>query len=99
MVSPQDPRTHARGLLSQVVILAGYSDEMKTLLAQNPGLRSRFPNVIDFENYTSEELQRIARGILTEQARPGPLLAASIHKGTRVLISLWDSLMFGRVPG
>ena len=25
--------------------------------------------------------------------------ALSIQKGTRVLISLWDSLMFGRVPG
>ena len=23
----------------------------------------------------------------------------AIQKGTRVLISLWDSLMFGRVPG
>ena len=24
---------------------------------------------------------------------------SAIQKGTRVLISLWDSLMFGRVPG
>ena len=34
----------------------------------------------------------------------GPVLLAparevAIQKGTRVLISLWDSLMFGRVPG
>ena len=28
-------------------------------------------------------------------ARP----SLAIQKGTRVLISLWDSLMFGRVPG
>ena len=25
--------------------------------------------------------------------------AGAVQKGTRVLISLWDSLMFGRVPG
>ena len=31
-------------------------------------------------------------------ARAGPVIRA-IQKGTRVLISLWDSLMFGRVPG
>ena len=28
-----------------------------------------------------------------------PPARAAIQKGTRVLISLWDSLMFGRVPG
>ena len=39
----------------------------------------------------------------SRSARPGGLHAPapwqSIQKGTRVLISLWDSLMFGRVPG
>ena len=29
-------------------------------------------------------------------ARPDPF---AIQRGTRVLLSLWDSLMFGRVPG
>ena len=28
-----------------------------------------------------------------------PVRVLAIQKGTRVLISLWDSLMFGRVPG
>ena len=31
------------------------------------------------------------------RSRP-PLAREAIQKGTRVLISLWDSLMFGRVP-
>lgn len=43
-----------------VVILAGYKDEMEEFLKSNPGLKSRFPNVIEFEDYTSEEMYEIA---------------------------------------
>lgn len=44
-----------------VVILAGYSDEMADFLKTNPGLKSRFPNVIDFEDYTPDEMYEIAK--------------------------------------
>lgn len=44
-----------------VVILAGYSNEMELFLETNPGLRSRFPNIIEFPNYSTEELLRIAQ--------------------------------------
>ena len=37
-----------------VVILAGYSEEMEEFMNVNPGLKSRFPNVIHFEDYSSE---------------------------------------------
>jgi SpoVK/Ycf46/Vps4 family AAA+-type ATPase len=43
-----------------VVILAGYKDEMEEFLKTNPGLRSRFPNIINFEDYTPEEMYKIA---------------------------------------
>ena len=43
-----------------VVILAGYSDEMEDFLETNPGLRSRFPNIIEFPNYSTDELMQIA---------------------------------------
>lgn len=43
-----------------VVILAGYKDEMSEFLKANSGLKSRFPNVIDFEDYTAEEMGSIA---------------------------------------
>jgi len=43
-----------------VVILAGYKDEMEKFLDTNSGLRSRFPNVIEFEDYTPEEMYEIA---------------------------------------
>ena len=35
----------------------------------------------------------------TALSRPAQPQSPAIQKGARVLISLWDSLMFGRVPG
>ena len=46
---------------SLVVVLAGYSGDMERLLEVNAGLRSRFPNVVEFVDYTPDELMRIAR--------------------------------------
>ena len=42
-----------------VVILAGYTKEMETFLSANSGLASRFPNKIEFPDYTAEELLQI----------------------------------------
>ena len=42
-----------------VVILAGYTREMETFLTANSGLASRFPNQIEFPDYTAEELLQI----------------------------------------
>ena len=39
-----------------VVILAGYTKEMETFLTANSGLDSRFPNKIEFPDYTADEL-------------------------------------------
>ncbi len=44
-----------------LVILAGYTHEMQTFLTANSGLRSRFPNVMEFPDYTGEELLAIAK--------------------------------------
>lgn len=46
-----------------IVILAGYSKEMETFLESNSGLKSRFPNLMDFPDYTGEELTLIAKSI------------------------------------
>ena len=43
-----------------IVILAGYTDEMKVFLEANSGLKSRFPNFIEFPDYTGQELTDIA---------------------------------------
>ena len=39
-----------------VVILAGYTKEMEVFLTANSGLASRFPNKIEFPDYTADEL-------------------------------------------
>lgn len=42
-----------------VVILAGYTEEMRHLLKANPGLASRISQEIHFEDYSQEELVQI----------------------------------------
>ncbi|MEV1046876.1 right-handed parallel beta-helix repeat-containing protein [Streptomyces sp. NPDC049916] len=42
-----------------VVIAAGYTNEMESFLAVNPGLASRFARTVEFVNYTVEELVTI----------------------------------------
>lgn len=46
-----------------VVILAGYTKEMNDFLESNSGLKSRFPNIIEFSNYTAQELYLITEDI------------------------------------
>lgn len=45
-----------------VVIMAGYVEPMEKLIETNTGLKSRFNTVIDFEDYTSDELYKIFYG-------------------------------------
>merc|ERR1712190_305815 len=49
-----------------VVILAGYPDEMDRLVSTNPGVKSRFPTQVLFEDYTVAELQQIADKMLLD---------------------------------
>ncbi len=43
-----------------IVVLAGYRDEMAGFIQANPGIRSRFPIHIEFPDYSTDELLRIA---------------------------------------
>ena len=64
-----------------IVILAGYTKEMQQFLTANSGLKSRFPNVIEFPDYTGAELLAIARiqakskGYVLDERCDTPLLA------------------------
>lgn len=53
--------------LDMVVILAGYTAPMKKLLESNEGIESRFPNVFNFEDYTTEELLEIGKLMIRKQ--------------------------------
>jgi Cdc6-like AAA superfamily ATPase len=46
-----------------VVILAGYPDEMATLVEANPGMESRFPRTIHFPDYSDDELLAILESL------------------------------------
>ena len=50
-----------------VVILAGYTAPMKKLLESNEGIESRFPNVFNFEDYTTDELMEIGKLMIRKQ--------------------------------
>ena len=50
-----------------VVILAGYKEPMDRFYESNPGLSSRIANHIDFPDYNTEELLKIAKLMLEEQ--------------------------------
>jgi len=43
------------------IVVAGYPQEMQTLLEANPGLESRFTRTIHFPDYTTDELVEIFR--------------------------------------
>ena len=50
-----------------VLVVAGYPEEMEAFLSTNPGLRSRFPTVIDFPDYSTDELLAIVDSIGRKQ--------------------------------
>lgn len=49
-----------------VVIIAGYSKEMKEFINSNSGLKSRFVRYIDFPDYSTTELFEIFESLLTK---------------------------------
>src|SRR5690625_4725806 len=50
-----------------ILILAGYPNEMEHFLYLNPGLKSRFPFILDFQNYDVDQLMKIAKQMVVER--------------------------------
>lgn len=50
-----------------ILILAGYRKEMDTFIETNPGLRSRFPIILEFDDYRIAELLAIAEVMLRKR--------------------------------
>lgn len=50
-----------------VLILAGYPYEMERFLTLNPGLKSRFPFILNFDDYDVEQLMKIAKQMVADR--------------------------------
>jgi SpoVK/Ycf46/Vps4 family AAA+-type ATPase len=61
-----------------IVIAAGYPDNMKTFLEANPGLKSRFDKVFNFEDYSPTDLWEICVQMLKKFSLV-PDIAAEAH--------------------
>ncbi|WP_335987785.1 AAA family ATPase [Glycomyces sp. MUSA5-2] len=75
-----------------VIVLAGYTGEIRELLDANPGLRSRFSTVVDFPTYSAEELAAIAASVL---GAGGETLTAEAERA--LLVSFTRAASSGRV--
>lgn len=71
----------SRETKDMLVILAGYPREMEALLDANPGLRSRFPYIFHFADYSADELMEIARGVVRKEGfRLSPAASKALGK-------------------
>ncbi len=61
-----------------IVIAAGYPDNMKSFLEANPGLKSRFDKVFNFEDYSPADLWEICIQMLKKHELT-PDIAAETH--------------------
>ncbi|NBM15793.1 right-handed parallel beta-helix repeat-containing protein [Streptomyces sp. GC420] len=65
-----------------VVIAAGYTEEMGSFLASNPGLASRFTRTVEFANYSVDELVTITESMCEAhryELDPTTLTALAAH--------------------
>lgn len=77
-----------------MIIFAGYSKEMEKFLATNPGLKSRIPNIFEFEDYTSDELVEL--GLLNLQKNGYILDKNEYSKKLKELYSISNDHSNGR---
>ncbi|GAA4701549.1 AAA family ATPase [Brevibacillus fulvus] len=69
-----------------ICIIAGYNDEMEQFLDLNPGLPSRFPIQIQFQNYDVEQLLEIAK--IMAKSKEYELAPEALEKIRRKLFAL-----------
>lgn len=75
-----------------VVIIAGYTEEIKRFVNSNPGLSSRFNRYIDFPDYTEDELAQIFRSFLNKyDYKMGTAAAAAMKRCIAEAVSRKDS--------
>ncbi|KAI0339375.1 ATPases of the AAA+ class [Trametopsis cervina] len=86
-VLTQDP--FARNL---IVILAGYDRDMSQLMAINPGLSSRFPETITFENMSPQQCVDILKNTLEKSGIQCRALAEPLSGDYQRLVAIFEQL-------
>ena len=69
-----------------IVIAAGYDREMRDFLNSNPGLRSRFTNIIQFSDYSTDDCIQIFAALLKSQN------LSTMDEATATLATAFDAL-------
>lgn len=82
-----------------VVIVAGYPKEMEKFLGSNTGLSSRFPNHINFSDYSISELAEIFRMICLERGYQAPTLQVLAKVEKMISLTNQDKARFGNGRG
>ena len=80
-----------------VVIAAGYTDEMKSFIKQNPGLKSRFNRFIEFTAFSSDEMLLIFKKQCENDSFT--LGEGAEEKARELLNGVKDSNSFGNARG
>ncbi|KZO98709.1 P-loop containing nucleoside triphosphate hydrolase protein [Calocera viscosa TUFC12733] len=75
-----------------VVILAGYDNEINRLLSMNPGLPSRFPEEIRFDNFTPVTCLHILDKKLSKEDVSCPSISSTDKECRQELLHLFGSL-------
>jgi stage V sporulation protein K len=78
-----------------IVILAGYKDEMEWFLQTNPGLRSRFPIRMEFNDYSVDELMQIAK--MMAEKREYKFTADALLKFEKILLNSKNSAYYDKM--
>lgn len=89
-----DMENHRKDLM---VILAGYSEDMDRFLALNPGMASRVPTTLTFEDYTQEEMLQIFQGIVEKKGFT--LLPDGVELARRLIAERSQARGFGNARG
>lgn len=63
-----------------VVIMAGYTDDIERMMKGNSGLESRMPYVIEFPNFSKEQLYQIFASMCEEKLHAEPAMLEDAHK-------------------
>ncbi len=77
------------------VIVAGYTDNMKSFIESNPGIKSRFDRTFHFEDFTENELWVIAVNMLAQKGLKADAKAAEHIKGYIAHLYAYRNKFFG----